>query len=328
MKLPLLLALALLLGGLHLASKPANTGQWKEVESTNKPLKRHEHAYVKLHDKFYLIGGRRIQPVQAYDPATETWKNLGKPPIEMHHFQAVTFGGKIYVIGALTGPYPRETPIPNIYIYTPSNDSWSKGPEIPKARRRGSAGAVVHEGKIYLVCGIQDGHRSGWVNWFDAYDPKTETWTPLPDAPRARDHFQVAVADGKLVAAAGRRSGFEGSTFAAVISEVDVYDFEKQQWSTLASPQGDLPVPRAGTGSLTLGEEILVIGGESAQKLAHSAVDALDVKTGVWRSLPPLLQGRHASQPVLHDGRIYLPSGSITRGGTETDSHEVFELAK
>lgn len=329
MKFPLLLALAFLIGGLYLASEPNEvSGHWKEVDSTNKPLKRHEHAYVKAGSQFYLIGGRRIQPVQAYDPAKKTWKNLGAPPIEMHHFQAVTFEEKIYVIGALTGPYPRETPIPNIYVYDPGDDSWTIGPEIPKDRRRGSAGAVVHEDLIYLVCGIQDGHRSGWVPWFDAYDPKSDTWTQLPDAPRARDHFQVAVAQGKLVAAGGRRSGFEGSTFAAVISEVDVFDFEKQAWSTLASPRGDLPTPRAGTASLTLGEEVLVIGGESSEKRAHDKMDALDLNAGVWRRLPPLLQGRHASQPVLHEGRIYLPAGSVTRGGTETDSQEVFELAK
>ena len=71
----------------------------------------------------------------------------------------------------------------------------------------------MHEGKIYLVCGIQDGHRSGWVNWLDVYDPNTGAWSKLPDAPRARDHFQVAITQGKLVAAAGRRSGFNGSTF-------------------------------------------------------------------------------------------------------------------
>jgi hypothetical protein len=79
----------------------------------------------------------------------------------MHHFQAVAFEEKIYVVGALTGPYSREIPIPNIDIADPSKDEWTKGNEIPKDRQRGSAGAVVHDSKIYLVCGIQDGHRSG-----------------------------------------------------------------------------------------------------------------------------------------------------------------------
>ena len=119
---------------------------------------------------------------------------------------------------------------------------------------------------------------------------------------------------GKLVAAAGRRSGFDGSTFAAVIKEVDVYDFEQAAWITLASPQGDVPPPRAGTASLTFGH--LLIGGESgSKKLAHSKVDALDPVRGAWRSMPPLSTGRHASQLVLFEGNVCLPAGSITRGG-------------
>lgn len=302
-------------------------GTWSEVHSSNQLAKRHEHAYVALEDRFYLLGGRRIQPVQVFDPETQRWTNASPPPIELHHFQAVTHGDKIYVIGALTGKYPAETPVPHIYTYTPKTDSWSKGAEIPQDRRRGSAGAMVHDGKIYLACGIQDGHRSGWVPWLDSYDLETEEWTRLPDAPRARDHFQLAVCQDLLVAAGGRRSGFGGSTFAAVTKEVDVYDFAEKTWRTLPSPGGDIPTPRAGTASLTLGDEVVVFGGESAsQDLAHAEVEAVNPTTGTWRVYPPLSKGRHASQAILHENKVYLASGSVTRGGTESESHEVLTL--
>ncbi len=79
--------------------------------------------------------------------------------------------------------------------------------------------------------------------------------------------------------------------------------------------------------SLTFGHDYFLIGGESgSKKLAHSEVDALDPVRGSWRSMPPLSAGRHASQPVLFEGNVYLPAGSITRGGTETDSQEVCRL--
>lgn len=168
------------------------------------------------------------------------------------------------------------------------------------------------------------------MNWFDVYNPKAGIWTKLPDAPRARDHFQVAITDGKLVAAAGRRSGFDGRTFAAVIKEVDVYDFDfdKGAWMTLPSPEGDVPTPRAGTASLTIGDEYLVISAESgSRKPANSEVEAFDPCKGTWRSLPPLSTGRHESQPILFEGsHASLPADSITRGGTETDSQEVREI--
>ena len=34
--------------------------------------------------------------------------------------------------------------------------------------------------------------------------------------------------------------------------------------------------------------------------------------------------GRHATQAILHDGRIYLGSGSRTRGATEVDTQEIY----
>lgn len=72
--------------------------------------------------------------------------------------------------------------------------------------------------------------------------------------------------------------------------------------------------------SLALNHEVLVIGGESKRKTAHVEVDALDITTRTWRSLPPLPVGRHATQPILHHGHIYLQAGSVTQGGTETSS--------
>ncbi len=71
---------------------------------------------------------------------------------------------------------------------------------------------------------------------------------------------------------------------------------------------------------------LLVIGGESAQPLAHADVESLDPATGQWTALAPLSMGRHATQAILRDGRIYLASGSRTRGATEVDTQEIYQL--
>ena len=91
---------------------------------------------------------------------------------------------------------------------------------------------------------------------------------------------------------------------------------------TLSSPEGDVPTPHAVTTSLSIGDEYLVISGESgARKPANSEVEALDPSKGTLRSLPPLAMRRHESQPILFEGRhASLPADLITRGGTETDS--------
>lgn len=318
------IAVALLPGG----TAAQGHGSWETLPAGTQPQERHEAGYVKVGERFYLVGGRGERLTQAFDPATAGWSDGAAPPLEMHHFQAVEHEGKLYVVGAMTGRYPTEPPIPHVYIYDPATDRWSRGPEIPADRRRGGAGAVVHDGRIYVVAGIRNGHTDGHVAWFDALDPATGEWTRLPDAPRARDHFQVVIVDEKLYAIGGRRSSAgTGQTFELTVPEVDVFDFNTGRWSTLP-PESNLPTPRAGTTSVVLDGEILVIGGESAaQQPAHAEVEALDPATGRWRTLAPLNTGRHATQAVLHAGKIYLAAGSRTRGATEINSQEVYTPA-
>jgi large repetitive protein len=306
----------------------AETGRWEVLPSGDQPQLRHEHGYVKVGDRFFLVGGRGsdpVKPVEIFDPATGMWSSGAPPPLELHHFQAVEHDGKVYVAGAMTGPFPAEPPVPDVHIYDPAADRWSKGAEIPSDRRRGGAGVVIHEGLIYVVAGIRNGHTDGHVAWLDAFDPRTGTWRRLADAPRARDHFHAAVIDGKLYAAGGRRSSWATKQpFELTISEVDVYDFRTEQWSTLP-PSANLPTPRAGCSVAVVNGRLLVIGGESgAQQPAHAEVEAYNPRTGGWTTLAPLTTGRHGMQAIVHDGRVYVAAGSRTRGANEINTQEVF----
>jgi len=286
---------------------------WSEVRTTNQPTARHEAAFVAVGDKAYLLGGRGIKPVDIYDPATRTWTVGDTSPIEIHHFQPVVYNEEIYLMGAMTGGYPGETPLPEIHIYSPAKNEWRTGATIPEGRRRGGAGAVLHDGLIYLVCGIQDGHRGGHVPWLDAYNPATDEWTQLPDAPRSRDHFQAVAHGNKLYATAGRTTVAATNPFANTIGEVDVYDITTQQWSTLPDT---LPTHRAGNAAFCLDDELLILGGEStAHEVAHNEVEALDLTTGTWSAHPPLSRGRHGTGVVNLQGQLIMASGCGNRGG-------------
>jgi N-acetylneuraminic acid mutarotase len=173
-----------------------------------------ENAFVQAGDKFILLGGRGTVPAESYNYITKNWTAGANPPMQLHHFQAVEMNGLIYVVCAFTGNYPNETPVPNVYIYDPKTNVWHVGMDIPVARRRGSAGAIAYNGKIYVVSGLTNGHVSGWVPFIDEFDPTTNTWKTLPDAPHSRDHFQVAIHEGKIYCIGGRNSGYGGSTFA------------------------------------------------------------------------------------------------------------------
>lgn len=323
-KLPLLLTVICFVSFGFYAGRLAP--QWKVLATKNLPEERHENAFVSVGDKFYLIGGRKMKPVEVYDPKTLKWQKRAMVPLEMHHFQAVTHNGEIYVIGAFTGGFPHETPIPDIYIYNPKLDQWRKGDEIPASRRRGAAGVTVYRDKMYLVSGIIDGHYDGHVTWFDEYDPATGKWRQLPDTPRPRDHFQAAVADNKLVVAGGRRSSHRiGQVLNLTVPEVDVFDFKANSWKSMPAAQ-NIPTQRAGCAAVTLGNKVIIIGGESAQKIAHNQTEAFDVRSNSWQKMAPLQIGRHGTQAVLHKNKVFIAAGSANQGGgPELNSMEVLE---
>ncbi|MFT7249296.1 MAG: N-acetylneuraminic acid mutarotase [Algoriphagus sp.] len=286
---------------------------WKVLETPTETTARSENSIVAIGSKIYLFGGRGMKPMEVYDTKTNTWETRGALPLEIHHFQAATYNGEIYVAGALSGPFPHEIPIPNIYIYNPDKDEWRKGDEIP--RKRGAAGCFVYRDKIYVVNGIQDGHWDGHVSWFDEYDPKTGDWRELPDSPHPRDHINVGMVKSKLVVAAGRRSNFkEDDAFSLVSPYTDIYDFKTNVWTTVIDQ--DIPTRRAGIGAVTLGNKVYFIGGEGpAQKEAHDQVEAFNVKTMSWEIMPKLNQGRHGIGATKVGKNIYVSSGVSVRGG-------------
>ena len=197
------------------------------------------------------------------------------------------------------------------------------GRAVPFPKAAGGAGNAVHEGWIYVACGIVDGHASGTVSWFDEFDPDTRTWRRLHDAPRPRDHFSAVVSEGRLhLVGAMNTSHHEPGYFGAVIPEVDVYDFGAGKWSTLPDRLG---VPTVAGGLGAPDGSIYYFGGESAQKPVHFETHRLDIANGRVRLAAPLVQCLHGGGATVLDGRICFATGSGGRGGgPEFSSTEVY----
>jgi N-acetylneuraminic acid mutarotase len=122
------------------------------------------------------------------------------------------------------------------------------------------------------------------------------------------------VHDNKIYALAGRTTVAATNPFANTIGEVDVYDLNTNSWTTLPDT---LPTLRAGNAAMTLGEDILIVGGESKdQVVAHSEVEALSVPTGKWRSLDSLSKGRHGTGIINYNGQLIMASGCGNHGGS------------
>jgi N-acetylneuraminic acid mutarotase len=289
--------------------------RWVALETRGDMQPRQDCGFIASEGLFYLLGGEGIEPVNVFDHETGLWTQGSAPPLEMHHFQAISFRGKIYIMGGLTGSYPDVTPLEHIYIYDPHEDLWIKGDPIPEERRRGSAGAVVYRGKFYLICGIIDGDRGSHTRWLDSYDPTTGEWKKLSDAPHNRDHFHAAVIDGKIYAAGGRNTipGI-GESVDHTIPEVDVYDIKSNRWNTLPDSL-NLPTERAGCTAAAWNDQLLIIGGEHPEgEQALRTVEIYNVDEKKWEAWPELNQGRHGTQAFMCIGSVFIASGSGVRG--------------
>ena len=320
----------------------AQTGDWTAIKTAGAtPEKRHESAFVRVGDLFYLLGGRGNKKIQVYNPATKNWSNTNTSLDNIHHFQARAFQGKIYLLGALTGGYPAEDPLTNVLIYDPQQDKLITGASIPANRRRGSSGVVVYNDVFYIVAGNRNGHSAfladgttpANVSWTDKYDPISDVWTVLPDAPHARDHFFAEVIGDKLYVAGGRRSKFgaPAGTFSDTEKAVDVFDLTTEKWLSGASLPAPLPTARAGAPTAVINNELLVIGGEvennPPNNLALAVTEVLNPSTGNWRRVDDLVLQRHATQAIVYEGGVYVAAGSKTKGGTEISPTEVFTEA-
>lgn len=300
----------------------ANANQpWQAVTTSNLsvPLERHETAAAVWNGKIFVIGGRGLKPVDRYDPVTNTWESLQPTPFEIHHIQPLVWNDKIYLVGGFTCCYPNEPSLTHIQVYDPATDTWTEGAEIPETRRRGGAAAVLFNDKFYMLGGNTNGHNGGAVSWFDEYDPMTDSWTTLADAPNARDHFAAVIIGDELVAAGGRQTE-QPDPFLNTVAPVDIFDFNSLQWRT----GNDIPTQRAGVMNVPYGTEVIVAGGEvSENAVAYDIVQAYNVGTNQWRTLQSMLTSRHSGGAVVLDDAIHVVAGGKRRGGgNETNLHE------
>jgi hypothetical protein len=296
----------------------AEPGQWQVINTTFGES-RHEGASAQAGEAFYVMGGRESDAVRVYDPfdgSDGSWSSGATSPIQLHHFQAVELDGLIYAIGAMTGPYPEEPPVENVYIYDPLADRWIIGPAMPVDRLRGSSGTVVHDGLIYWISGNTLGHVGPVTDLVDVYDPATGSFTALATIPNPRDHFFATLYQDSIYVIGGRRSVPEQGAFEPTIPEIDVYDIAAGTWQTLP-PDTHLNPPRAAAATDRVGNEIIIAGGESGAEdpMAHVEAQAFNPATRQWRDLADMLTPRHAAQAIVSNDGFYVAAGSPFRGG-------------
>ena len=277
---------------------------WAEAEPL--PFPRQEHGVVVAGGELLVVGGVDDAVltgnwVHAYDPTTDAWRTLPSLPQAVHHpVVAALDDGSVLVLGGLDAGFGH---VAAHWRLPPDGAAWQPIASPAADRIVGGAGAAVLDGVVHVVGGLHD--RTA-VAFHSTYDPATDTWAALPDAPSARDHHAVAALDGRLVVAAGRQEGL-----FAFVASTEVWS-PSEGWGT-GSP---IPTPRGGVAAAVLDGELHVLGGEGADTPdgVFATHEVYDVRTSRWRALPDMPTPRHGMGAALLDGALWVPGGAPVDG--------------
>jgi N-acetylneuraminic acid mutarotase len=111
-----------------------------------------------------------------YNPATDRWTTLPRPPATATERYGGVIAGKFYAMGDY------------VHVYDPATNRWTRKARLPSSLPY-SAAATVMLSRIYIVGGalrLNGTVLEAPLRTTMSYDPATDTWTRRADLPSAR----------------------------------------------------------------------------------------------------------------------------------------------
>jgi hypothetical protein len=179
-------------------------------------------------------------------------------------------------------------------------------PDLPTARYR-THGALV-DGSFYVIGGM-DGTNLFSEN--EAWDPWSNTWTSMADAPDPLANACVVALGTQIHTLGGYVNGFASSDAHYV------YDTLSDTWGVATA----LPVPLYGAYCGVDGNKIFVAGGTN-DSTTFNTLHIYDDDTGTWSLGAPMPVAKCCGEGALLNGYFYAIGGfpSLT-------SNEIYDIA-
>jgi N-acetylneuraminic acid mutarotase len=254
----------------------------------------------------FLASGANSRRVDAYDPVRDAWTRLPDLPVSVDHAAAASVRGRLVVVGGYgadrqplraaflfdgsgwrTLPPPPEERAAAAATATARGTVWVVGGrtsgglattmlalDVRTLRWRVARGPRPREhlaatalgGTVYVLGGRLAGLDTNLAT-VEAYDPRTNRWSHLPDLPTPRGGTGAAAVAGRIVSVGGESpQGTERGVWALRPST--------RRWVRLP----DLPTPRHGLGVVAVGGRVWVVAGGPEPGLTVSgAVESLAV---------------------------------------------------
>lgn len=240
-----------------------------------------------------------------YDPASDAWRPMADGPLAPRSSASSTWTGSEILIWGGTGPDGRFA---DGAAYDPAADSWRSMAAGPLGPRLGPAAAWTGE-ELVVWGGAADAQAGEVYGDGAAYDPATDTWRELAQAPLTpRRPFRSAWTGRELLVFGGEAGDQEFTDGAA-------YDPASDSWRPLASSP---VVTRRGATTVWTGTELIVGGGFSGGEQQQDGA-VYDPAEDRWRPLGSWQAPINATSWWTGD-EVLLWGGLVPRagGGFET----------
>jgi hypothetical protein len=295
---------------------------------------RRAHTATVLTDgRVLVVGGElgadtdKLDSVELFDPASETWSALpALPEPRSNHTATLLTDGRVLIAGggdnASIGIPSGEEATATALLFDPATGTFSPTGSMaaPRAAHRAE---LLSDGRVLVVGGGTDmvfGPCGPTPNCNVAvslasaefYDPVTGEWSAAESMAEPRVNFTLtALGDGGLLAVGGFSSDADDS-----LATAERFDPVTLSWSAAGSlSTGDrLHHAAAGLGS----GGVLVAGGKSANVAPLAAVERFDVMTGSWAPVAPLDVPRTGAAMLLLQSGHVLHAGGFNQYTYET----------
>lgn len=293
----------------------------------------HESQGRTVGGKVYIFGGFDIykQPntwtptkrAFVFDPVANKFSPIADLPYTPNgtnfggvtHSGITTDGNDIYFAGGYTSNNSGNGQIfgtKQAWKYNVATNSYTALPDLPIPIAAGQLENL--NGKLHHISGTNLARTVDLENHYVLdLDNLEAGWKTLAPLPNPRQHAGSAVFEGKIYFIGGQ-TGHDQHLVAQ--KDVHVYDPAKNEWKKVA----DLPVPAgtSGRGHITstvvvLGENIIVLGGETAHGKKTNLVSAYNPSTNTWKELTPLPQNIMAGVAAVLNNNIYYVGGDFRK---------------
>lgn len=268
---------------------------------------RSEIHAAQLGDDIYVAGGigffRVLSSCALFDAAAREWSDCPDLPRGLHHVAMAGGDGRVFASGGYDALPFQIDQQGAIFSLTPGSDQWEVVSCLPHPLGQHT---MTYAGGALWLLGGDDGDAT--LGLLRRYDPSSNTFELRADMQTARHSHAVASDDRRIIASGGRSPQLGMQSVV-----VELYDIEADSWTRLP----DLPVALAGHGSVLVGEQLHVFGGEDLRNgtvmTGHWSLDLSSPDAG-WTERQPMSEGRHGFATAAVGNTAWILGGGKNYG--------------